>query len=119
VGWGGGLSFGLGCRALSLKFDVSSFECVAICLLIPTQSTGPNRNQPQPTATRAHLQGSANVCPNNLAGADPDSAVSVLVHELLHALGFTDDSFDKFIDASGAPVPKDQVVKEVTDPYGR
>jgi hypothetical protein len=59
------------------------------------------------------------VCPVNLANADPDAAVSVLTHELLHALGFTDDSFDKFVDAAGSPIPKDQVVKEVTDPYGR
>lgn len=66
-----------------------------------------------------HPQGSANICPNNLEGADPEAAVSVLVHELMHALGFTDDSFDKFVDASGAPVPKDQVVKEITDAFGR
>jgi hypothetical protein len=77
-------------------------------------STKPTKPTPTPPP-----QGSANVCPNNLAGADPDSAVSVLVHELLHSLGFTDDSFDKFVDDSGAPVPKDQVVKEVTDPYGK
>ena len=64
-------------------------------------------------------QGSANICPNNLEGADPEAAVSVLVHELMHALGFTDDSFDKFVDAAGAPVPKDQVVKEMTDAFGR
>jgi hypothetical protein len=59
------------------------------------------------------------VCPNNLAGAEPDAAAAVLTHELLHALGFTDDSFDKFVDAAGAAVPRDQVVKEVTDAYGR
>jgi hypothetical protein len=59
------------------------------------------------------------VCPANLAAADPEAAVSVLVHELLHGLGFTDDSFDRFVDSTGAPIPKDQVVKEITDPYGR
>jgi hypothetical protein len=37
----------------------------------------------------------------------------------MHALGFTDDSFDKFVDAGGSPVPKDEVVRETTDAYGR
>jgi hypothetical protein len=37
----------------------------------------------------------------------------------MHALGFTDDALDKFVDASGAPVPKDQVVREFTDVYGK
>ncbi|KIZ07138.1 leishmanolysin-like peptidase [Monoraphidium neglectum] len=71
------------------------------------------------TTTNRPLLGSANICPNNLAGADPEAAVSVLVHELMHALGFTDDALDKFVDASGAPVPKDQVVREFTDVYGK
>lgn len=35
----------------------------------------------------------------------------MLVHELTHALGFTDDMFDKFIDDSGQPIPKSQVGK--------
>lgn len=41
--------------------------------------------------------------------ADPEAGVAVLVHELTHALGFTDDMFDKFIDANGQPIPKNQV----------
>jgi hypothetical protein len=41
--------------------------------------------------------------------AESDAAVSVLVHELTHALGFTDDMFDKFIDDAGQPLPKSQV----------
>ncbi|GBF91572.1 leishmanolysin-like peptidase [Raphidocelis subcapitata] len=71
------------------------------------------------TSTNRPLLGSANVCPANLAAADSEAAVSVLVHELLHGLGFTDDSFDRFVDSTGAPIPKDQVVKEITDAYGR
>ena len=41
--------------------------------------------------------------------AEPEAGVAVLVHELTHALGFTDDMFDKFIDDSGQPLPKSQV----------
>lgn len=41
--------------------------------------------------------------------AEPEAGVAVLVHELTHALGFTDDMFDKFIDPSGQPIPKSQV----------
>lgn len=41
--------------------------------------------------------------------SDPEAGVAVLVHELTHALGFTDDMFDKFIDDSGQPIPKNQV----------
>lgn len=44
-----------------------------------------------------------------LMRSDPESGVAVLVHELTHALGFTDDMFDKFIDDSGQPIPKSQV----------
>jgi hypothetical protein len=51
--------------------------------------------------------------------ADPESGVAVLVHELTHALGFTDDMFDKFIDASGQPIPKSEVVQRYVDPYQR
>jgi hypothetical protein len=51
--------------------------------------------------------------------ADPESGVAVLVHELTHALGFTDDMFDKFIDASGQPIPKPEVVQRYVDPYQR
>ncbi len=32
--------------------------------------------------------------------------------------GFTDDSFDKFIDADGVAIPKDQVVRTTKDAYG-
>jgi hypothetical protein len=49
------------------------------------------------------------VCVQALMRSDPESGVAVLVHELTHALGFTDDMFDKFIDASGQPIPKSQV----------
>jgi hypothetical protein len=38
-----------------------------------------------------------------------NSGVAVLVHELTHALGFTDDMFDKFIDAEGQPIPQSKV----------
>jgi hypothetical protein len=38
-----------------------------------------------------------------------NSGVAVLVHELTHALGFTDDMFDKFIDAEGQPIPQTKV----------
>jgi len=41
--------------------------------------------------------------------AEPEAGVAVLVHELTHALGFTDDMFDKFIDGNGQPLPKSQV----------
>lgn len=44
-----------------------------------------------------------------LMRSDPEAGVAVLVHELTHALGFTDDMFDKFIDDSGQPIPKSQV----------
>jgi hypothetical protein len=40
---------------------------------------------------------------------DSDTAAAVLVHELHHALGFTDQLFDKFIDAQGQPIPEDKV----------
>jgi hypothetical protein len=40
-----------------------------------------------------------------------NSGVAVLVHELTHALGFTDDMFDKFIDAEGQPIPQTKVRK--------
>lgn len=43
----------------------------------------------------------------------------MLVHELTHALGFTDDMFDKFIDADGQPIPKNQVTQKYVDPYDR
>jgi hypothetical protein len=61
------------------------------------------------TNTNRPLLGSANICPQALLRAEPDAAVSVLVHELTHALGFTDDMFDKFIDDSGQPIPKNKV----------
>ncbi|KAF8060553.1 Invadolysin [Scenedesmus sp. PABB004] len=70
-------------------------------------------------ATNRPLLGSANVCPEALLNADPDAGVAVLVHELTHALGFTDDMFDKFIDADGAPLPESAVVQEYVDAYGR
>jgi hypothetical protein len=42
---------------------------------------------------------------------DQESGVAVLLHELTHALGFTDDMFDKFISADGTPIPKSDVVQ--------
>ena len=33
----------------------------------------------------------------------------MLVHELHHALGFTDQLFDKFIDEAGQPIPEEKV----------
>lgn len=59
--------------------------------------------------TNRPLLGSANICPDALMNGDADSSVPVLVHELTHALGFTDDMFDKFVDADGQPVPENQV----------
>jgi hypothetical protein len=49
------------------------------------------------------------LCVQALMRSDPEAGVAVLVHELTHALGFTDDMFDKFIDESGQPIPKSQV----------
>jgi hypothetical protein len=40
---------------------------------------------------------------------DSDAAAAVMVHELHHALGFTDQLFEKFIDEAGQPVPQDKV----------
>lgn len=97
----------------------------AVAYIAPCERGARAGAAPRRAAQRAHnrppthAQGSANICPANLAAADPDAAASVLVHELMHALGFTDDSFDKFVDAEGAPIPKEAVVREVTDPYGR
>lgn len=54
-----------------------------------------------------------------LLRADPEAGVAVLVHELTHALGFTDDMFDKFIDSDGQPIPKSQVTQKYVDPYDR
>ena len=103
--------------------------------------------------TNRPILGAANLCPSNMMNSTVDEAVSVLTHELTHALvsswgaaasaavwqwqvagacgwtylpalcaahpthppccagvqGFTDDSFDKFIDASGDSIPKAQV----------
>ncbi|WIA35327.1 hypothetical protein OEZ86_003782 [Tetradesmus obliquus] len=70
-------------------------------------------------ATNRPLLGSANICPEALANGNTNSGVAVLVHELTHALGFTDDMFDKFIDAEGQPIPQTKVVQAYTDAYGR
>jgi len=69
--------------------------------------------------TNRPLLGSANICPEIFVKKNEDAAVSVLVHELMHSLGFTDDMFNKFIDADGAAIPKEKVVKEVMDANGR
>jgi hypothetical protein len=60
-------------------------------------------------ATNRPLLGSANICPESLMNGNTNSGVAVLVHELTHALGFTDDMFDKFIDAEGQPIPQTKV----------
>jgi hypothetical protein len=59
-------------------------------------------------ATNRPLLGTANLCHGALE-QDSDSAAAVLVHELHHALGFTDQLFDKFIDAQGQPISEDKV----------
>lgn len=59
-------------------------------------------------ATNRPLLGTANLCRAALE-QDADNAAIVLVHELHHALGFTDQLFDKFIDEEGQPIPKEQV----------
>jgi hypothetical protein len=59
-------------------------------------------------ATNRPLLGTANLCRAALE-QDSDAAAAVLVHELHHALGFTDQLFDKFIDAQGQPIPQEQV----------
>ncbi|KAF6250762.1 hypothetical protein COO60DRAFT_749723 [Scenedesmus sp. NREL 46B-D3] len=68
-------------------------------------------------ATNRPLLGTANLCRAALE-QDADSAAIVLVHELHHALGFTDQLFDKFIDEEGQPIPKEQVVRVSRTPYG-
>eukprot|EP00878_Enallax_costatus_P007236 GHUV01007582.1.p1 GENE.GHUV01007582.1~~GHUV01007582.1.p1 ORF type:complete len:635 (+),score=97.10 GHUV01007582.1:1-1905(+) len=70
-------------------------------------------------ATNRPLLGSANICPEALLNSDEDAGVAVLVHELTHALGFTDDMFDKFIREDGTPIPQSDVVQEYQDAYGR
>ena len=70
-------------------------------------------------ATNRPLLGSANICPEALLNSDEDAGVAVLVHELTHALGFTDDMFDKFIREDGTPIPQSEVVQEYQDAYGR
>jgi hypothetical protein len=60
-------------------------------------------------ATNRPLLGTANLCPSSLAQDDAHAAAAVLVHELHHALGFTDQLLDKFIDAQGQPIPEDKV----------
>jgi hypothetical protein len=64
-------------------------------------------------ATNRPLLGSANICPEALANGNTNSGVAVLVHELTHALGFTDDMFDKFIDAEGQPIPQSKVMRRL------
>jgi hypothetical protein len=59
-------------------------------------------------ATNRPLLGTANLCHAALE-QDSDSAAAVLVHELHHALGFTDQLFDKFIDETGQAIPEDKV----------
>ncbi|KAF6252125.1 hypothetical protein COO60DRAFT_1704421 [Scenedesmus sp. NREL 46B-D3] len=68
-------------------------------------------------ATNRPLLGTANLCRAALE-QDADNAAIVLVHELHHALGFTDQLFDKFIDEEGQPIPKEQVVRVSRTPYG-
>jgi hypothetical protein len=69
-----------------------------------------------PTTNRP-LLGTANLCPSSLAQDDADAAAAVLVHELHHALGFTDQLFDKFIDPQGQPIPEDKVRGEVSNSF--
>ncbi|WIA20451.1 hypothetical protein OEZ85_004860 [Tetradesmus obliquus] len=68
-------------------------------------------------ATNRPLLGTANLCRAALE-QDSDAAAAVLVHELHHALGFTDQLFDKFIDEAGQPIPKEKVVQMFQTPYG-
>ena len=56
-------------------------------------------------ATDRPTFGRANFCPLMLKEyySDPDSAIQVVMHEMLHALGFTSDSWPLFRFAGGTP----------------
>jgi hypothetical protein len=65
-------------------------------------------------ATNRPLLGSLQLCPAVLA-AQPGSAAaalapSVVLHELLHLLGFNEPLFSLFIDSSGVLLPRTSVV---------
>eukprot|EP00741_Cyanophora_paradoxa_P012700 tig00020616_g12270.t1 len=63
------------------------------------------------------LAGYVNIGPNMLSLAEDmwEEQVSVTIHEILHAMGFTSKSFKRFLDpATGTARGYDNVVKEVT-----
>jgi len=57
------------------------------------------------------IAGTVTFCPNGLdkLSTDWSSSVATIVHELMHALGFTKDSFDKFVDSKGNVRPQSKV----------
>ncbi|KAL6745426.1 hypothetical protein V8C86DRAFT_1252337 [Haematococcus lacustris] len=66
-------------------------------------------------STNRPVLGNANVCPYALMGTDTDQLVAVLVHEVIHALGFTSSLYSLFIDpATNQELPISNVVKTAT-----
>ncbi|KAL6755692.1 hypothetical protein V8C86DRAFT_2671508 [Haematococcus lacustris] len=66
-------------------------------------------------STNRPVLGNANVCPYALMGTDTDQLVAVLVHEVIHALGFTSSLYSLYINpATNQELPINNVVKTAT-----
>lgn len=65
--------------------------------------------------TNRPLIGNANICPGTLSNKTIsfDRQVGVIAHEILHAMGFQEDMFEQYIDSSGNPLGRDNVVGSV------
>lgn len=54
--------------------------------------------------------GAANICPDVLLRHTVDTNVAIIVHELMHSLGFSAGMFSMYVDDAGAPRPKSTVM---------
>ncbi|CAG9465497.1 unnamed protein product [Pedinophyceae sp. YPF-701] len=66
-------------------------------------------------STGRPLAGVVNLCPRDRALPDAEigQTVDLVLHEALHALGFSSASLSRFVDGDGARVPRSQVVQNV------
>lgn len=65
-------------------------------------------------ASTRPIAGVINFCPAALQNANLGMALDVTVHEMTHALGFTEPMLEYFVDDAGARLPADAVVKTIT-----